>query len=120
MSTPDAVYWGSAALMWAVTITAYLWMRHWRLKLQEATADMRGKLEEHRLDAPLAEWCRHMTLTVWTHTGSVFQQTFAELAASDVPEFRNWNVPIQVSIWSDTVDDDFKAVVARTTDENHG
>lgn len=117
MSTPDAVYWTSAALMWAVTISAYLWMRHWRLQLQAATVDMREKLQEHRQDAPLAEWARHMSLTVVTVTGAVFSTTFAELQASDVPEFRNWNVPQQVTVWSDLADEELKEVVP---EEVHG
>lgn len=105
MSAAELVYWASAALMWAITIPACLWMRHWRLLLKAATTDLRGKQLEHQLDAPLAEWCRHMSLTVVTVTGSVYSTTFAELQASEVPNIRNWNVPIQVTVWSDLEDD---------------
>lgn len=117
MSTPDFVYWASAALMWIVTALAYAFMRHWRLQLQAATHDMRARLDDHKQDAPLAEWARHMSLTVVTHTGTVFSTTFAELAASDVPEFRNWNVPVQVTVWSDLADEELREVVP---EEVHG
>lgn len=106
MNTPDFVYWASAALMWPITAVAYMWMRHWRLQLQEATADMRGKLDAHQQDAPLADWCRHMSLTVITASGTVFSTTFAELQASEVPIFRNWNAPKQVTVWSDQADEE--------------
>jgi hypothetical protein len=84
-------------------------MRHWRLQLQAATADMRGKLVDHGQDAPLAEWCRHMSLTVITVTGAVFSTTFAELQASEAPTFRQWNVPTQVVVWSDLADEELTA-----------
>jgi len=119
---PDAVYWGSAALMWVITALAYAFMRHWRLQLQAATREMRGQLEQHRQDAPLAEWARHMSLTVVTHTGTVFSSTFPELAASDVPDFRNWNVPVQVTVWSDQADEELTAEVHVSADRKatHG
>lgn len=105
----NGAYLASIIIMWVVAIYAAEEMWRYRRKLRAAIAQAGA-------DAPLADWCRHMSLTVWTHTGSVFQTTFAELQASEHAAFRNWNVPIQVSIWSDQVDDDFKAVVARTED----
>lgn len=123
MTTPDAVYWASGALMWVITTLAYVWMRSWRLQLQAATADMRAKLVDHEQDAPLAEWCRHMSLTVVTVSGAVFSTTFAELQASEAPTFRNWNVPVQVTVWSDQADEELTAearVAAATQDEANG
>jgi hypothetical protein len=68
-------------------------------------------------DTILAEWCRHMSLTVLTVSGAVFSTTFGELAASDDPSFRTWNVPLQVTVWSDQADDvlteDVRQSVAR-------
>jgi len=105
--TPDAVYWASAALMWLILPPAYLWMRHQRRKLQAATREMRAQLDGQ--DAALAEWCRHMSLTVITVTGAVFSTTFAELQASEAPTFRQWNVPTSVTVWSDLADEELTA-----------
>lgn len=52
-------------------------------------------------DAELANWCRHMSLTVVTHTGTVYSTTLEELSASDVPGWRCWNRPMQITVWSD-------------------
>lgn len=125
MNPADVAYWASAALMWAVTGGAYAWMRHWRLQLQEAAESMRAQLYDHKRDAALAEWCRHMSLTVITVSGSVFTITFEELQASAEPEFRNWHVPVQVTVWSDLLADDKMIVGIRETaaaakDEFHG
>lgn len=69
-------------------------------------------------DAALAEWCRHMSLTVVTHTGTVFSTTLPELQASEAPLFRSWNVPVQVTMWSDLLDDDLIADVPQDTSKD--
>lgn len=66
-----------------------------------------------------AEWCRHISLTVVTHTGAVFSTTLPELAASEASTFRNWNVPIQVTLWSD-LDDEAVCQVPKSTADDCG
>jgi len=107
--TPTSAYWTSFAVMWAVTIFGAFVIRYWIRRLRMATAEMIDRAESARADAPLAEWCRHMSLTVITHTGTVFSTTFAELQASEAPTFRNWNVPMQITVWSDLADEELIA-----------
>lgn len=105
----NGVYWASFALCWVITVSGWFWMRSWRLKLQAATADMRARLDDRGSDGALAEWARHMSLTVITVTGAVFSTTFAELQASEAPTFRQWNVPTNVTVWSDLADEELTA-----------
>lgn len=72
-------------------------------------------------DVELLEWCRHMSLTVITHTGATFSTTLPELARSEAPTFRSWNVPVQVIVWS-VLDEEAYASVITTpvTDDVHG
>lgn len=72
-----------------------------RTKLGELTRSMTRQLEQARKDGPLADWARHMSVTVITNTGSSFSTTFAELHTSEARNFRLWNGPLQVSIWHD-------------------
>jgi len=120
--TPDLVYWASAALMWLVTTLAYAYMRHWRIQLKAATADLQQKSAQASVDAPLADWCRHMNLTVTAHTGTMFSVTFAELQGSQHPVFRIWNVPKQIIVWSDRADAELLEAVppAITPDDVRG
>lgn len=87
-----ALPWAAAAAAW-IAVPGILWHHRRRLLAPARTTP-------NPRDAALAEWCRHMSLTVVTVTGSVFSTTFAELQASEVSEFRNWNVPLQVTVWS--------------------
>lgn len=69
-------------------------------------AAMQHSVARAAMDAPLAEWCRHMSVTVVAHSGAVFSSTFAELQASEAPLLRQWSIPVSVTIWSD-LDHDF-------------
>jgi hypothetical protein len=123
VNTPDTVYWASAAMMWLATSIAWVWMRHWRLQLQAATAEMNGLLPAARENAQFADWARNMSLTVITVSGAVFSATLPELAASEAPIFRSWNVPVQVTLWSNSADEELTAEVrmaAATQDDTDG
>jgi hypothetical protein len=89
-----------------------LWL--YRRRLRRATDRMVEATARAGADAPLAEWCRHMNLTVITHTGTVFATTFAELQASEAPTFRNWNVPVQATVWSDLAEPELTEDVRAT------
>lgn len=95
------------------SVVATLWLQVRRNRRVRLAGQVLGRACE---DAPLAQWCRHMSLTVVTHTGTVFSTSLAELAVSDAPEFRSWNVPIQVCLWSD-LDDYAASVVPAATKE---
>lgn len=111
----NAIYWIFSGLSWTV-VSGVLWHNRRRLlTVHPATPNPR--------DAVLADWCRHMSLTVVTVSGAVFSTTFAELQSSEAPMFRNWNVPTQVTVWSDQADDTLLAEVPQDTvlqDEANG
>ena len=111
----NATYGVSLAICWTITAAGWMWMRHWRLKLRRATMQLHHPLDQMVKDADTAEWCRHMSLTVITVSGAVFSTTFAELQASEVPMFRNWHVPTQVTVWSDQAEDILLAAVPART-----
>lgn len=67
-------------------------------------AVMQREVAQAAMDAPLAEWCRHMSVTVVAHNGAVFTSTFAELQASQAPLCRQWSIPVSVTIESDLDD----------------
>lgn len=89
-------------------------------RLLRKVAVMSSTLEVITKDAVLADWCRHMQLTVVTVSGKVFSSSLADLQASEVPDYRNWNVPVQVVLWS--VLDEHAAKIAPKPDpeEIHG
>lgn len=106
----NGVYWASFLVMWAISAAAAWIMIYYRRKLLAALNDNAHIATRGGTDAGLAEWCRHMSLTVVTHTGVVFSTTFAELHASPASTFRNWNVPVQVTVWSDLDDEAIRQV----------
>lgn len=55
-------------------------------------------------DLALADWCRHMHITVITVTGTEFSMNLAAMRNSDASDFRSWNVPVSVTLWSDRYD----------------
>jgi len=112
----NTVYWVSMIIMWAVSLGACTdwWIQ--RRKLRAATEDLTRTAAQGALDAPLADWCRHTHLTVVTHTGTDFTVRLAELQADEQvtgrSAFRTWNVPVSITVWSDT-DEEAVADVSR-------
>lgn len=115
----NTTFWGTIAPAWVIALGAgFLWKGARRREAQ-ARAELRRRLVDQPKDAVLAEWCRHMSLTVITVTGAVFSTTLGELQASEAPTFRTWNVPTSVTIWSDQADEALTADVrlAKATEE---
>ena len=94
MSTMTAVSVAACLLSFGAisVLAALMWRR--------ATLD-RTALRQNIEDAALADWTRHMAVTVVTHTGSIWSMTLPELHASEHGDFRSWEKPLSVSIWSD-------------------
>ena len=95
--------WFDATALIAGAVACAAWLRC--KAAERRTRTMAHLLAGTDQDRALADWCRHMSLTVVTHTGSVYSTTLAELNASEASDFRNWNVPIQITLWSDLDDD---------------
>jgi len=97
-------------VLWACVFTAAgTAMTVQQIRCNRTTRTARALLRQSAEDAPLAEWCRHMSLTIVTVSGSVFSTTLAELQSSEAPTFRQWNVPTQVTLWSDLADEELTA-----------
>ncbi len=74
-------------------------------RLIRQVAGFRDTLDQAAVDAALADWCRHMNLTVIGVSGAEFTTSLAQLHESEAPTMRSWNVPISVTVWSDRESD---------------
>ena len=94
MSTVSAV--SVAVCLLSLGTTSVLAALMWRRATLDRTA-LRQSIE----DAALADWTRHMAVTVVTHTGGIWSMTLPELQADPHGDFRSWEKPLSVSLWSD-------------------
>ncbi len=93
--TPDAVYWASAFIMWAMTIggTAFLW-RYIR-RLRAATANVQVVAQERE---EMQEWAHWTILSVTERDGTIWAATIAELFRERGEE-KVWADPIATALW---------------------
>lgn len=95
--TPDAVYWASAFIMWAMTIggSAFMWRYIRRLRAATERVQVVAKEREEMQD-----WARWTILSVTQRDGTIWAATIAELFLERKRGEKVWADPIATALWS--------------------